>query len=251
MDPISMTLMAASMLTTAGGGLFSAGSQARAGERTSRLGVWQALQESAIGFREAGITSEALVDQFMDESQATLDQALRGTKAYTLAIDMARKNAARALSSANFEENRVREGTDATLATQGAYWASANLDPSYGSPLALAAMGAAQGEVDARIVRAGGAQEAAEQEWTAYGLADRAAEGVDAARTSTRLSAKAVTRDVNSAFRTAGIKGQGGNTAATIAALTARKAGAYGAASTLLTTGSNLFKMGAGMSGGK
>lgn len=247
MDPITLGLTALTMLGTTASGLFSAGTQASSGARTGRIAVYQALQESAAGFREAGITSEALVDQFMDESQATLDQALRGTKAYQLAIDIARKNADLSLSRANFEENRSREETSGKLATQGAYWASANLDPTYGSPLALAAMGAAQGEIDARIVRAGGAQEAAEQQWTAYGLADRAAEGVDAARTSTRLSAKATGRNVESAFRTAGTKATGGNTAATIAAMNARKAGVYGAAGTLLTTGTSLFKTASGL----
>lgn len=232
-------LTALTIGATGASGLFSAGSQMRQGERQGRLAIWQALQESKAGFDEAAYVSSAQVDEFRDVSQATIDQATRATRAYTLAADIARRNAEAELAKANFEENRVRDETDRQLAQQSTYFAASNMDPTYGSPLALAAFGAAQGETDARIVRANGQQGAAEQQWSIYGLADRASETADAAAASVGGSAKALRRTIDSTFRTAGIRGSGTNTAAAISASNARKAGQYGAATALVNTATN------------
>jgi hypothetical protein len=241
------TLLVALTIGASGAsGLFSAGSQMRQGERQGRLAIWQALQESKAGFDEAAYVGAAQVDEFRDVSQATVDQATRATRAYSLASEIARRNAEAELAKSNFEENRVREETGRQLAQQSTYFAANNMDPTYGSPLALAAFGAAQGETDARIVRANGLQGAAEQQWGIYGLADRASETADAAAASVGGSAKALKRTIDSSFRTAGIRGTGANTAATISASNARKAGQYGAATTLVNTASSWISLAGG-----
>lgn len=243
----TLLLTMGSVAMTAGGGLFSAGTQARAGERQGRLAIWQALQESAAGFAEAGDVSEALVEQFGDTSQALIDQAKRANDSYGLAVEIARKNVEASLGRANAEENRVREETGRQLAAQSTFYAANNIDAAYGSPLMLAAFGAAQGETDALIVRARGIQDAADQQWAAFGLADRAQETAEAAGATVTADAKATRRNIESAFKTAGTKATGVNTTARIGATNARKAGQLGAATTLLSTGSTLFQQ--GMSG--
>lgn len=239
-------LTALTLGVTGASGLFSAGSQMRQGERQGRLAVWQALQESEIGFREAALASEASLEEFQDSSQATIDQAVRGTRAYALAAEIARKNADLAMGRANVEEQRIRDETARGLASQTAYFAANNQDPTYGSPLVLAAHGAAQGESDALIARAGGVQAAAEQQWSAYSLADRADETIEAAEVGIRSAGKATKRGIETNFRTASTRGTSGNSAAFINASNARKAGQFGAATTLLNTASTWLNLGMG-----
>lgn len=243
----TLLLTMGSVALTAGGGLFSAGSQARAGERQGRLAVYQALQESAAGFAEAGDISAALVEQFGDTSQALIDQADRAASTYGLAVEIARKNVEASLARGNADENRSREETGRQLATQSSYFAANNIDAAYGAPLMLAAAGAAQGETDALIIRARGIQDAADQQWAAYGLADRAQETIEAANSSVTADAKAARRNIESTYKTASTKGQGVNSTANITASNARKAGQLGAATALLTASSTLFQQ--GMSG--
>ena len=204
-------LTALTIGATGASGLFSAGSQLRQGERQGRLAVWQALQESEAGFREAGIASQASLEEFQDSSQATIDQAIRGTRA---------------------------------VSSRTAYFAANNQDPTYGSPLLLAAHGAAQGETDALIARAGGIQAAAEQQWAAYSFADRADETIEAAEVGIRSAGKATKRGIDTNFRTASSRGTSGNTAAMINASNARKAGQFGAATALLSTATNWLNLG-------
>lgn len=236
------TLLVAATLS-AGSTLFSAGMQANNGAKQARLGVWQALQESKAGFEEAGAVSRVMVDEASESAGFTLDQALRSTRAYKLAIDMAGKNAELAMGRANLEENRVRGETKAALAEQSTYFAANNMDPTYGSPLALAGFGAAQGESDALIVRAGGVQEAAEQRWTAYSLADKQEEGLATAAFSMESGYKTASRQIDSSYRTATTRGTSGNMAAGITAANNLRAGQFGAATTLLSTATNWATM--------
>jgi hypothetical protein len=243
-EPTLLTV--ATMGLQAGSAVFSAGMQSRNGARQARLGVWQALQESKAGFEEAGAVSRVLVDEATETAGFTLDQAVRATRAYKLAMDMAGKNAELAMSRANLQENRVREETKAALAEQSTYFAANNMDPTYGSPLALAAFGAAQGESDAMIVRAGGLQEAAEQRWTAYSMADKADESLATAAFSIESGYKTASRQIDSSYRTAKTRGTFGNTAAGITAANNLRAGQFGAATTLLSTATNWASMAMG-----
>ncbi len=239
-------LTAATMGLQAAGGLFSAGMQSRASASQARLGVWQAVQESQAMFDEAGAVSRVLAEEAGETAGFTLDQAVRSTRAYQLAIEIANKNAELVLGKANLEENRVRDETKAALAQQSTYFAANNMDPTYGSPLMLAGFGAAQGESDALIVRAGGAQEAAEQRWTAYQLADKQDEGLKSAAFSIESGFKAAGRQIDSAFRTAKTRGVSSNIAAGINASNTLRAGQYGAATALLSTATNWASMAMG-----
>jgi hypothetical protein len=71
-----------------------------------------------------------------------------------LSAQIARGNAEIAGIEGNIKENRVRAAVDRTIASQTAHFSANNLDPSYGSPLLIAGLSAAQGEVDARTVTA-------------------------------------------------------------------------------------------------
>ena len=239
-------LTAATIGLQAGAGVFSAGMQSRNSASQARLGIWQAVQESQAGFDEAGAVSRILVDQANDTAGFTIDQATRATRAYKLAIEIANKNADLALGKANLEENRVRDETKAALAQQSTYFAANNMDPTDGSPLLLAGFGAAQGESDALIVRAGGQQEAADQNWTAYQLADKQDEGIKTAAFSIESGYKQASTQIDSAYRTAKTRGTSGNIAAGITAANNLRAGQYGAATALLSTATNWATMAMG-----
>ena len=239
-------LTAATMGLQGATSLFSAGMQSRNGAKQARLGIWQALQESQSGFDEAGAVSRVMVDEATDSAGFTLDQAVRSTRAYKLAMEMAGKNAELAMGKANLEENRVRDQTRGALAQQSTYFAANNMDPTYGSPLALAGYGAAQGEADAQIVRAGGLQEAADQKWTAYSLADKQDEGLASAAFNIESGYKTASRQIDSNYRTAKTRGTSGNFAAGITAANNLRAGQFGAATTMLATATSWASMAMG-----
>ena len=236
----------AGMALQAGTSIFSAGMQSRSAARQGRLAIWQAVQEGQQLYDEAGRVSRAQVDEYTDNTRFTLDQAIRGTRVYQLSQEISRKNAERALASANVNENRQREETARALAGQTAYFSANNLDPTYGSPLMLQGFGAAQGEADAMIIRAGGAQEAAEQNWNALGFAMQTDDALAGAGWTIESGAKATGRNVDSAFASARTRGTSASIQAGITASNARAAGVFGAATTLLNTASNWAGMAMG-----
>ena len=239
-------LVAATMGLQGASGIFSAGMQSRNAAAQARPGVWQAVQESQAGFDEANAVSKVVVQEASDVAGYTVDQATRATRAYGLAMDIARKNAELELGKANLEENRVRDQTKAGLAQQSTYFATNNMDPTYGSPLLLQAFGAAQGESDALIVRAGGQQAAAEQSWTAYQLADKQDETLKSAAFSIESGFKAAKNQVDSSFRTANTRGSATTIAAGINSRNTLRAGQYGAATSLLSVATNWASMAMG-----
>ncbi len=246
-------MIAATMAVQGGAAIFSAGTQARAGQRSARLTLWQsmqasdaALKESAAIFDDAAYTSGALTEQYdmasaaslkqldtnnrayieqyedsnragtellADTSRATLeqlgetsaariDQAQRATATYDRALQIAKFNAQLAMDRGNVEENRSRADTERGLATTTAYFASNNMDPTYGSPLLLQTFGAAQGEADARIIRAAALQESAGFQWEALGYAERGNEAVATATTGLRSDYLSASRTLDSAQKT-------------------------------------------------
>lgn len=91
-----------------------------------------------------------------------------------MAAWMAQRNAEMELQRGSFEESRVRDRTDATLAGQTASVTARDIDPAYGSPLVIQGLSAAQGETDALLTRAGGIQSSAQQLWSAAGSLGKA-----------------------------------------------------------------------------
>lgn len=298
-------IAAATLATSAGTAAFSASSQISQGNKQARLSIMQSLRESQAGFDEAGRVSNALLEQYDETgaalieqerqtsealrfqigdlgkalteqlastSQSAIDQAARTQRSYGLAMEFARRNAELSLAQGNVEENRVREETGRQLASQTAYFSAANLDPTYGSPLALQAMGAAQGEADALIVRSGAIQEAAGFAWQELTLATEAEDtvaslktGVDSAFTAARRQmdsaggaaalaldglrrttglklaggARTLQTQIDSTYATAGTRASTGQAAAAANASNARRAGQVGATTTLLNTAQN------------
>lgn len=68
-----------------------------------------------------------------------------------------------ASQKAGFDEARLRTQVGQVLGQAKTYYAAHNLDPTFGSPLLIQGMTAAQGEVDAGLVRAEGANARAQQ----------------------------------------------------------------------------------------
>jgi hypothetical protein len=67
-----------------------------------------------------------------------------------------------ALQKSAFESSRLLSQVERVIGGQTAHFAANNLDPSTGSPLLLAGFTAAQGEIDAGLIRARGMLEAAD-----------------------------------------------------------------------------------------
>lgn len=72
------------------------------------------------------------------------------------AAEIKRESARTAGQRGAYEEARIRGEVDRTVRGATAHFAARNLDPTVGSPLLIAAVTAAQGEVDARLARARG-----------------------------------------------------------------------------------------------
>ncbi|MBS7703174.1 hypothetical protein [Chelatococcus asaccharovorans] len=217
----------ASMLVALGASALSSGigaaGQLSASRSQEKASLWQAMEGTRAAYGEA-----------RDIGRATIDQAMRGTRAYTLAASIAQKNAELALARGRLDENRVRDETDRATASQRAFFAGGNIDPASGSALMLAAFGAAQGETDAQITRANAFQEAAGAQWSAYGALDHAEDGLQAA-----------SRTIDSSFKAADSRSRGLTGGAAMTADANRKAGMFGAASTLLSSASQWATLGA------
>lgn len=69
-----------------------------------------------------------------------------------------------ALQKSAFESSRLLSQVERVIGGQTAHFAANNLDPSTGSPLLLAGFTAAQGEIDAGLIRARGELEAADSQ---------------------------------------------------------------------------------------
>lgn len=84
----------------------------------------------------------------------SLFKGFQQSQAGMAAAEIARFNGDVASARGLQKENAVRENVDTTIRNATAHFAAAGIDPSFGSPLLMAARSAAQGEIDARIVRA-------------------------------------------------------------------------------------------------
>lgn len=80
-----------------------------------------------------------------------------------------------ALVKAGFESSRLLERVRMITANQAAYFGANNIDAATGSPLALAGLTAAQGDVDAGLIRARGGLEKADADVRAASFTARAA----------------------------------------------------------------------------
>lgn len=76
------------------------------------------------------------------------------SQAAQTAAEFARINADIAAKQGLTRENTLRSQVERVLGNQTAQFAARGLDPTFGSPLALAGFTAAQGETDARLIRA-------------------------------------------------------------------------------------------------
>lgn len=126
---------------TAGGGILSGIAAIRQGYSTK---AFDDLQATILGYNAGNLREQA---------------GLLDTQAQTaeLGVDVA-------LAKGRYEEGKVRYAGRQTLATQRHWYASANLDPAYGSPLLHEALTAAQIESDVGMVRASSEMEAADAE---------------------------------------------------------------------------------------
>jgi len=86
----------------------------------------------------------------------------------------AQRNADNALAKGAFDAQRVQDRNDMMLAGQLGSVTSRNLDPTYGSPLAVSALSAMQGETDVMLTRASAQQDAAASQWQVAGLMGKA-----------------------------------------------------------------------------
>lgn len=112
-----------------------------------------------------------------------------------------------ALAKGLFEENRLHDQVGRIGASQEAHFAANHLDPTWGSPLLMMAETAAQGEVDARLIRADAIVEAADAKTRAASIRGQAA-GAEYDRLAALMSANqalASSRfNMNTAFLGAG-----------------------------------------------
>lgn len=87
---------------------------------------------------------------------------------------MAQRNADMELQKGAFEASRIREHTDQVLENQVASVTARDIDPTYGSPLVVQGLSAAQGEADAMLTSANAQQASAQHLWTAAGALGKA-----------------------------------------------------------------------------
>lgn len=210
MDPLSIAGLAIGGLSS----LFSAGAGIEQSNRQARQTLIQADQQRTAIYKEASSVG-----------QSTVDQALRQSRIYGIAQDIASSNATLASEKGNLQVNRQKDATDATLATQKNFFVGGNIDPTSGSPLMLAAAGAAQGESDAQIIRADTAQGVATQTWNAYSAAESNDYGFKSAKAT-----------IDGTYDSAITRAGGLTTSSGMTAANDRMAGVYGAATTLLNT---------------
>lgn len=123
-EPVSMALMVGSAAVSAAGSLY-------AGAGASRVGMMQA--------EIANNNTKILKDQ----------------------ADIARENAKIALKRGAGEAYRVDAAVTQAVDSQTAHFGAVHLDPTVGSPLALAASSIAQGEIDKGLIRAHATADAA------------------------------------------------------------------------------------------
>jgi hypothetical protein len=192
----------------------NAAMSSRAARRQSNLALWNAAQQSQAAWDEAGDTGAAIVRQ-----TGVADRTLK------LQGEIADFNAGVAMRRGALEENRTRDQIDRVTGAQEAAFAGAGFDPAYGSPLAAIASSAAQGEMDALIIRSGALNENAGQRFAGLGVAQQRQEAYDSARFG-----------IEGAYRAAGRRASGATATGMISAQTIQKQAMYGVASDLLQT---------------
>lgn len=114
---------------------------------------------TGIGLALAGLSAAgSLVKGIGNANAAKTDAqvAALNTETLTKEADVERIFADLSLRRAAADEARTRRQVSSTISGQRAYYGSSNLDPAIGGPLLLAGVTAAQGEVDAGLVRAQG-----------------------------------------------------------------------------------------------
>jgi hypothetical protein len=89
---------------------------------------------------------------------------------------IAEGNADLAVVRGNYDEFLSRRKVNSVLAAETAHFASGNVDPTYGSPAMIQAFTAAQGEVDAQLIRARTASARADALTGAANIAGQAAQ---------------------------------------------------------------------------
>lgn len=209
MDPLTLALAGAQLGTQ----LFGLVQTAKGG----------ALQKSAALFKGGA----ALQQSQLAAQSAMLQADTAGFNAELLGkqADLAALGEDFATAKGLFEENRLRAGLARTGATQAAGFGANHLDPNYGSPLLLMAESAAQGEVDARLIRAGAQVSAADAQSRAASI-----EGQAAGATWQRIAAL---MKANEALQAGGLAAQAG--------ILGYDASAIGTGTSLLTQGASAF----------
>lgn len=124
---------------SAGGGILSSISAIRSGYSTK---AFDDLQATILGDNAGTLRQQA---GLIDSEASTAE----------LGVDVA-------LAKGRYQEGQVRYAARQTEATQQHWYASSNLDPSYGSPLLHEALTSAQAETDVGMVRASSMMEAAD-----------------------------------------------------------------------------------------
>lgn len=106
----------------------------------------------------AGMAGSSVVSGIEGSSSAQINAKIASSNADTAEkqASVKRLEAKNATAKAGYDEAKLRQEVDKTLGQAKTYYASRNLDPAYGSPLLVQGLTAAQGEVDAQIVRAQG-----------------------------------------------------------------------------------------------
>ncbi|HXF45758.1 MAG TPA: hypothetical protein VNK91_06530 [Burkholderiaceae bacterium] len=91
-----------------------------------------------------------------------IEAKIAETNAYLAGInrEMAKMDAKLAYTNASYKIARVQRAVRAATSSATAHFASANLDPAYGSPLLIQGHAAAQGEADQAILAAQGGLDA-------------------------------------------------------------------------------------------
>lgn len=84
---------------------------------------------------------------------SSISQGMAASQAAKMNAAISESNAKVVAARGAFEESRIRDQVQKVLAGQQAYYANSGLDLTTGSPIAVAASSAAQGEVDALLTR--------------------------------------------------------------------------------------------------
>lgn len=202
--PLLIALAAVSAAATAGSGIMSMIGASRA------RGINEVATERDVGgqyIRGQGSVLQAegallqgrgailQGDAQLDMMAAAVDAAFLQADTYAFnadlllkQVDIANLEGDVAFAKALYAENRVRETVERTISSQIASFSASHIDPTRGSPLLLAAKTAAQGEVDARLIRAGAIIEAAQAGARAANVAGAAA-GAEWSRTAALMRA--------------------------------------------------------------